>query len=298
MQKSVPKDIPNLLDIKRTLPEHFFQPKLSISFYYVFKDLFIIGALFSCLLFIDYILPTSAWPVKLIYLPLYWYFQGTMFWALFVLGHDCGHGSFSSFSMINDIIGNLLHMMILVPYYPWKISHRQHHKNTGNIDKEEILFPVREKYTKNKLSFNAMPLLPYFGFGTSWFGYLVIGYGPRRTVHLNPFDPLFKNHILECVISLALSGVWIGLALIPYANAFGFLNLITHYLAPVFVFASWLVVTTFLHHQDEMVPWYSDHNWSFVKGQLSSVDRHYGWAHNLVHNIGTHQIHHLFSKVI
>jgi omega-3 fatty acid desaturase (delta-15 desaturase) len=30
---------------------------------------------------------------------------------------------------------------------------------------------------------------------------------------------------------------------------------------------------------------------------LSSVDRNYGWAHSLVHNIGTHQIHHLFPKI-
>ena len=49
--------------------------------------------------------------------------------------------------------------------------------------------------------------------------------------------------------------------------------------------------------QDEGVPWYSDEKWDFVRGQLSSVDRHYGWAHDLVHNIGTHQIHHLFSKI-
>ena len=32
-------------------------------------------------------------------------------------------------------------------------------------------------------------------------------------------------------------------------------------------------------------------------GQLSSVDRDYGWAHDLTHNIGTHQIHHLFIKI-
>lgn len=42
---------------------------------------------------------------------------------------------------------------------------------------------------------------------------------------------------------------------------------------------------------------FSDDKWSFVKGQLSSVDRHYGWAHVMIHNIGTHQIHHLFSKI-
>ena len=66
-----------------------------------------------------------------------------MFWALFVLGHDCGHGSFSTSSLINDLTGNLLHGFILVPYYPWKVSHRHHHKNTGNIDKDEIFYPVR-----------------------------------------------------------------------------------------------------------------------------------------------------------
>ena len=32
-------------------------------------------------------------------------------------------------------------------------------------------------------------------------------------------------------------------------------------------------------------------------GQLSSVDRDYGWAHHLTHHIGTHQIHHLFIKI-
>ena len=42
--------------------------------------------------------------------------------------------------------------------------------------------------------------------------------------------------------------------------------------------------------QDENVPWYADEKWDFVRGNLSSVDRDYGWAHNLVHNIGTHQV--------
>ncbi len=68
-----------------------------------------------------------------------------MFWAVFVLGHDCGHGSFSDSGLLNDLMGNLLHAPILVPYYPWKLSHRHHHKNTGNMDKDEIFYPVRKK---------------------------------------------------------------------------------------------------------------------------------------------------------
>lgn len=45
------------------------------------------------------------------------------------------------------------------------------------------------------------------------------------------------------------------------------------------------------------VPWYADSEWNNVKGQLSTVDRHYGLAHSVIHSIGTHQIHHLFTKV-
>ena len=213
-----------------------------------------------------------------------------MMWAVFVLGHDCGHGSFSHNKFLNDVVGNLLHALILVPYYPWKLSHQHHHKNTGNIDKDEIFYPVREKDVKGRKNF-----LPYFGLGISWFLYLVSGYMPRPVSHINIFNPLYAKQALNCAISLGLVGFWTVFALVPFAAGFGLWKLFAHYLAPVFVFASWLVVTTFLHHQDEHVPWYADERWDFVRGQLSSVDRHYGWAHSLVHNIGTHQIHHLFS---
>ncbi|CAF4525097.1 unnamed protein product, partial [Rotaria magnacalcarata] len=45
------------------------------------------------------------------------------------------------------------------------------------------------------------------------------------------------------------------------------------------------------------VPWYADSEWNNVKGQLSTVDRDYGHVHSIIHSIGTHQIHHLFTKV-
>jgi hypothetical protein len=35
--------------------------------------------------------------------------------------------------MINDVTGFILHSILLVPYFSWKISHRRHHANTGCI---------------------------------------------------------------------------------------------------------------------------------------------------------------------
>ncbi len=130
------------------------------------QDFCLIALLYLTMLALteDGLLPVSIpWPIQwLVVLPAYWFLQGTMFWALFVLGHDCGHGSFSNSTAVNDVTGNVLHSLILVPYYPWKLSHQHHHKNTGNIDKDEIFYPqrVRKGEPNNHMSF-----LPLFGFG-------------------------------------------------------------------------------------------------------------------------------------
>ena len=277
---------PSITDIKKVLPKHCFQSSLPLSLSYILKDIVIIISLYCSIL----LAKTQPW-LAVFWTPCYWFLQGTMFWALFVLGHDCGHGSFSKYSFLNDVIGNSLHTLILVPYFPWKLSHKHHHKNTGNMDKDEIFYPIREKDRNSDIK-----VYPLFGFGFSWFMYVFRGYPPRPSNHVNPMDPMFRSHFIWCTVSILSIVVWFGF-LLKYLELMGLWCLVSHYLIPVFIFASWLVVVTFLHHNDVGVPWYSNNVWGNVKGQLSSVDRDYGWAHSLTHNIGTHQIHHLFIKI-
>jgi omega-3 fatty acid desaturase (delta-15 desaturase) len=182
--------------------------------------------------------------------PVYWYLQGTMLMALFVLGHDCGHGSFSKYACVNDVIGTVLHAIVLTPYYPWKISHRNHHKNTGNIDKDEVFYPIR----KNNDNGNKFVFL--FGLGVGWFVYLWRGYHPRKICHFNPLEAMFGDHVTGCTLSISAVIGWV-ICLHHYACSMGFMGLVKYYVIPELVFGSWLLIVTFLHHIEEDTPWYS-----------------------------------------
>ncbi|KAM0884633.1 hypothetical protein ACQ4PT_030877 [Festuca glaucescens] len=72
-------------DVRAAVPAHCWRKSPLRSLSYVARDLAAVAALALLAWGLD------SWVVW----PLYWAAQGTLFWALFVLGHDCGHGSFS-----------------------------------------------------------------------------------------------------------------------------------------------------------------------------------------------------------
>lgn len=53
---------------------------------------------------------------------------------LFIIQHDCGHGSFFSERRVNDITGRLLGVLTLTPYDVWRRNHAMHHSHAGNLD--------------------------------------------------------------------------------------------------------------------------------------------------------------------
>lgn len=286
---SIPRQLPSIVEIKLALPPHVFQSTVRQSMYYVVRDAVQIAGLF---LLAEWVWSSNFLPTWLLWvlLPFYVLLQGTFFMGVFVLGHDTGHSSFSKYETLNDVMGNILHTFLLCPYYCWKLSHRHHHKNTGNMDKDEVFYPVR------KSEDNKNVLLPGFGLGVGWFLYLMRGYKPRSVNHFYVTDPIFSKHVFACGLSIALVFAWVAV-LWQYAVLAGFWKLFVHFIIPDLVFGSFIVIITFLHHTDDNVPWYDNSLWEFVRGQLSSVDRDYGWCHNIIHNIGTHQIHHLFPMV-
>ena len=66
---------------------------------------------------------------------LLWIPTGGFLLRLFLIQHDCGHGSFFTSRAANDATGFLLGVLTLTPYHQWRRNHALHHANVGNLDR-------------------------------------------------------------------------------------------------------------------------------------------------------------------
>lgn len=67
-----------IAEIRAAIPKHCWVKNPWRSLSYVFRDVFVVFALAAVAIYLD------NW----IFWLVYWVAQGTMFWAIFVLGHD------------------------------------------------------------------------------------------------------------------------------------------------------------------------------------------------------------------
>lgn len=275
----------SIADLRMLIPNQLFRPNLFKSLLY-----FLIDFLVLALLYYSFFLTSNPY----LY-PVYWFSIGTMFWAIFVVGHDCGHGSFSKQKWLNSIIGHICHTILLVPFHGWRISHRIHHNNTGNVEKDETWYPLSisqyeemgywTRIARFKLFLIVFPL------------YLFVRSTGREGSHFLPSSPMFRStERKQVLLSTSLTALWFSF-LIFLGYYFGIWNLIKFYFIPYFIFVIWLSLITFLHHTHPTLAWYREGEWNFVKGALSTMDRSYGIFEPIHHNIGTHAVHHLFSGI-
>ncbi|KAJ9146809.1 hypothetical protein P3X46_029034 [Hevea brasiliensis] len=280
-----------IAQIRAAIPKHCWVKNPWRSLSYIFRDVVVILALAAAALYFN------SWAVW----PLYWAAQGTMFWAIFVLGHDCGHGSFSDTPLLNDVVGHLLHSSILVPYHGWRISHRTHHQNHGNVEKDESWVPesLPENIYKNlPLSTRIMRYtvpLPMFAYPL----YLWTRSPGKEGSHFNPYSNLFAPEERRAVSTSTVCWTIMVLLLLYSCFIFGPAQVFKLYGVPYLIFVMWLDFVTYLHHHgcEQKLPWYRGKEWSYLRGGLTTVDRDYGWINNIHHDIGTHVIHHLFPQI-
>jgi omega-6 fatty acid desaturase (delta-12 desaturase) len=60
---------------------------------------------------------------------------GGLLIRVFIVQHDCGHGSFFASPRANDLMGMVCSLFTFTPYANWRRQHAGHHANWNNLDK-------------------------------------------------------------------------------------------------------------------------------------------------------------------
>jgi acyl-lipid omega-6 desaturase (Delta-12 desaturase) len=215
---------------------------------------------------------------------------------LFILQHDCGHGSFFKSKRANDAVGRVLSVLTFTPYDRWRKNHAIHHATSGDLDRrgcgDVLMLTVREYRALSALKrlqyrFHRHPLV-LFGFGP--FLYFVIF--QRFTFH----DPGMTTKERVGIYWTNL-GLVAAVALMSWLVGFKVLLLIH---LPILILAasagSWLF---YVQHHFEDAYWRRHDRWNYFDAGLagSSYYKLPGVLRWFTANIGLHHIHHLDSRI-
>jgi acyl-lipid omega-6 desaturase (Delta-12 desaturase) len=215
---------------------------------------------------------------------------------LFVLQHDCGHGSLFARRRANDWTGRFIGVLTLTPYDYWRRTHAVHHATAGNLDQRGIgdidTLTVREYQAKPWLGRARYRLYRHptvmFGLGPAWLFICQyrLPFGMMRA-GAQPWISTIATNL--SVAFLAAPLIWL-IGLSPFLMV----------QLPITLIAATVGVWLFyVQHQFEETHWSDKENWDFQRSALHGSS-HYELPALLrwfTGNIGIHHVHHLSSKV-
>ncbi|GMH77311.1 hypothetical protein TrLO_g11894 [Triparma laevis f. longispina] len=322
--------LPSKAQIKASIPKECFERSAVHSMYFVLRDT--CWAVLCVYLAHTFLSTTMPAVLSTSFVPwfvgwnLYAFWMGTILTGHWVLAHECGHNAFSTSKTINDCVGYVLHQALLVPYFAWQYSHAKHHRRTNNlVDGESHVPSTREE---NGVGPNLEKQSHYawlhemmgdgFFAGFQIFTHLVIGWpiylagfastgrigadgkplGDDVADHYRPFSRMFPSRIRHKIFASTIGVVGLLAYLTKLSFDHGFLPVALYYWGPYMWTNAWLVLYTWLQHNDPSVPQYGEDEWTWVKGALSTIDRPYYIFDYFHHKIGsTHVAHHLFHEM-
>jgi len=238
--------------------------------------------------------PLSPWLTLALALP-----TGALLVRVFIIQHDCGHGSFFPSRRANIAVGRLCSIFTLTPFANWSRQHGLHHGDWNNLDRSGGGADI---YSACLTVQQYLALSPW-----------------QRMLYRLPRHPLIANLLLPPLVFLLLYRVpfdtprdWhrerrsvslTNLALLvifaPLIVLLGWQEVLLVHLTLIAV-SSVLGVWLFsVQHRFEAAHWSPRSDWRFVDAALggSSWLRLPAPLQWLTGNIGFHHVHHLDPRV-
>jgi omega-6 fatty acid desaturase (delta-12 desaturase) len=209
---------------------------------------------------------------------------------IFIIFHDCGHGSFFRSKRMNTVVGIITGLFVFTPYHRWHRDHHIHHQTVGNLDKrgtgDVMTLTVEEYHNLSGWQRFGYRLYrnPFFLFGIAPILLFAVLY--RFTKKYMSW----RERLYILLTNLALAGM---IALVIWAigwKAYLLIQLPVLYIATVH--GVWLF---YVQHQFRHVKWTDSGNWDYMTVALkgSSLFKLPVILNWFTGSIGYHHIHHL-----
>lgn len=213
---------------------------------------------------------------------------------MFIIFHDCGHGSFFKSRKANLFVGSFFGILAFTPYYKWHKLHMQHHATVGNLDKRGLgdvwtmtkkEFESSKKWKKIYYKLYRHPVF-MFGIGPVFVFFIQNRFTRKWLTRKEKLNVYFTN--------VALVVLFVGMSFLVGFWTYLILQIIVMYVAAIA--GLWLF---YLQHQYEEVTWYRNKEWDFKEVALggSSYVKFPKVLQWFSGNIGFHHIHHLNSRI-
>lgn len=215
---------------------------------------------------------------------------------LFIILHDCGHGSFFQHRLANDWVGRVCGVLTFTPFGVWRRTHNIHHATSGNLERRGIgdieTMTVKEYLAQpwwERLRYRAYrnPIV-LFVIGPAYvfllanrlpIGMMNLGWRPW-------FSTMANNAAIAAVVVLMMWLVGVGPFLMVEL--------------PIILLASSIGVWLFyVQHQFDDTVWVEGQDWNMQHAALAGSS-HYDLPAVLrwiTGNIGVHHVHHLSSRI-
>jgi acyl-lipid omega-6 desaturase (Delta-12 desaturase) len=236
------------------------------------------------------------------------FFNALSMVRIYVLEHDCSHGSLFAFKVLNIWFGRLASLITLTPLYAWRWRHLVHHKIVNSIENRTIsqrdrrdtgyvILDTVSEYQKkskvNKLLYKLMcnPFLYYIVLAPFYF-IVMLRFTGKMEDHPEEYK---KKHRHSTLLTNLCCLLYYALFLHFFGITF-FMNVYLISLIFATAFGTWLFQvqhifpeTKFFSSQDEGFLDFTFQTTSFYK-----LPRLLDW---FTCSIGYHHIHHVFPII-
>jgi omega-6 fatty acid desaturase (delta-12 desaturase) len=215
---------------------------------------------------------------------------------LFMIQHDCGHGSFFKSRAARDWVGRSIGVVLLTPYDYWKRTHAYHHAHSGDLDFRGFgdvdTFTVREYL--------------------SWPRWRRLGYRlyrhPLVLFGIAPFYQFMIKHRYPWDIPRSWTQAWrsvwwtnvalVGVLAVMWATI-GLERFLLVQLPVTFIASAVGIWMFYVQHQYEDTYWHWHENWDYYDASLLGssylvLPKPLQW---LTANIGVHHVHHMSARI-